>query len=115
GTFTAVGLRRRVAVGTVCRAPNGISGGLSFFGRREKEEGQEKRVHHLTYRRKDDLMPNVSISPYLAELPSGGPETATSGSFPPRSPETSLHIHATLSGPERTAGGPCRGDPWSKT
>ena len=56
-------------------------------------------------------MPNVSISPYLAELSSGGPETASSGSFPPRSPETSLPYHATLSAPDRMAGGPCRGDP----
>jgi hypothetical protein len=86
---------------------------------RERErEGSEtgEPIHHLTYRRKEDLMPNVSISPHLADLPSSGPETASSGSFPPRSPETSLPIHPTLSAPERTAGGPCRGDPvWSKT
>ena len=46
-------------------------------------------------------MTRVSISPNLAERPAGGPETASSGSFPPRSPETYLYIHPTLSTDDR--------------
>src|SRR5580765_5339224 len=110
GTFTPAWLWGPRRVGTVCGEPNGRSGGLPFWKEREGSETGEP-IHHLTYRRKEDLIPNVSISPHLAEPTPGGPETASSGSFPPRSPEPSHRSNPKPLIRHLPARGWCRGDP----
>src|SRR6476660_2704218 len=79
----------------VPRAQRDIRWASFLDGERGGETGETRPPPHL--QEKGALMTRVSISPNLAELPTGGPETASSGSFPPRSPETYFYFHPTLS------------------
>src|SRR5207247_6562631 len=70
-----------------------------------------KQGEHLSTGERTYLMPE-SMSPSLAATPCG-PTAVSSGSVPPRSPETSLHTYSKLLIRHLPARGWARGDPVS--